>query len=79
VSDLKLLLESFIGRTVSDDAMTVGMYLLRLDVKGKTEQQTTVRFPPLERLEERREVWKAIQQSFEKEIQQEVSKVSKAA
>jgi hypothetical protein len=79
VSDLKCVLEGFIGRTVSDDAMMVGMYLLRLDVKkGKTDRQT-VRFPPLERLEERREVWKAIQQSFENEIQQEVSKVSKAA
>jgi hypothetical protein len=75
VSDLKLVLESFIGRSVSDDAMTVGLYLLRLDVKGKTDQQT-VRFPPLERLEGRREAWKAIQQGFEKEIQQEASKAA---
>lgn len=75
VSELKKIAESFISRSVSDYAFRVAMHLQTLKVKSSgTDKQLLVKFPPLDRFEEVRELWNQRQHTFEHEITEEIQR-----
>ena len=76
VSELKKIAEDFIGRSVSDSALSVGMRMQRLEVKAsKKDGQSLVKTPPLGRFEEARLRWNQHQRDLEQEITEEVQRM----
>jgi hypothetical protein len=76
VSELKKIAESFISRSVSDYAFRVAMHMQTLNVKSSgTDKQLLVKFPPLDRFEEVRELWNQRQRILEHEIAEEIQRM----
>ena|SRR5882724_7894904 len=75
VSELKRIAENFISRSVSDYAFRVAMHMQALKVKSSgTDKQQLVKFPPLDRFEEVRELWNQRQHILEHEIAEEIQR-----
>jgi hypothetical protein len=73
VSEIKTLTESFIGRTISDVAMTIAMRMCGLQIKT-SNKVLLAKIPPLDRFEEVRDLWIQSRIAEQKQIDEEVKR-----
>lgn len=74
--DIKKIAESYIGRSISDYAVTVAVKMQSLETRPskidpKQFNRLTIKFPPLDRFEEARSLWNQHQRDLEQEIAHE--------
>jgi hypothetical protein len=72
ISELKTIAENYIGRAISNDALTVAMRMQQLQVKSSGSSGVLlVKLRPLDRFEEVHDLWNQHQKVLQREIQME--------